>query len=120
MQLESNGSTSVLSPIMKDAWTTSNPDGTIPNPKNSINYYTSTRFLESGSYFRLKNLQIGYTLPEKAVKKLGLSNWRFYVQGGNLLTWTKYKGYDPEVSSGVDYGNYPQSRTFIFGLNITY
>lgn len=119
-QLESNGSSSVLSPVMKDAWTPSNTDGSIPNPKNTINYYTSSRFLEDGSYFRLKNLQIGYSLPEKAVKKLGLSNWRFYLQGGNLFTITKYKGFDPEVSSGVDYGNYPQSRSFIFGLNITY
>ena len=118
--LEGNGSQSVISPIMADAWTADNPDGSIPNPRNSINYYTSDRFLESGSYFRLKNLQIGYTIPKKAIMKAGLTNCRFYLQGGNLFTITKYKGFDPEVSSGVDYGNYPQSRTFIFGVNITY
>lgn len=118
--LESNGAYSVLAPIMADAWTPNNPDGYIPNPKNTINYYTSDRFLESGSYFRLKNLQIGYSLPRSILGKAGFENCRIYVQGGNLFTVTKYKGFDPEVSSGVDNGNYPQSRTFIFGLNITY
>lgn len=119
-RLESNGSTSVLSPVMADAWTPNNPDGSVPNPKNTINYYVSDRFLESGSYFRLKNVQLGYTLPRKALQKIHLQNCRFYLQGGNIFTITKYKGFDPEVSSGVDYGNYPQSRTFIFGVNITY
>lgn len=118
--LESNGSTSVLSPIMADAWTAENPEGSIPNPRNSINYYTSDRFLESGSYLRLKNLQIGYSLPRNLISRWGFQNCRVYLQGGNLFTITNYKGFDPEVSSGVDYGNYPQSRTFIFGLNITY
>ncbi len=119
-RLESTGTTSVLSPIMVDAWTTNNPDGTIPNPKNSINYYASSRFLESGAYFRLKNLQIGYTLPAAISKKAFLQNCRFYLQGSNLFTITKYNGYDPEVGGGIDYGNYPQSRTYIFGVNITY
>ncbi len=119
-RLESNGSTSVLSPIMADAWTVDNPDGSIPNPKNSINYYVSDRFLESGSYFRLKNVQIGYTLPKKLISKAGFENCRFYLQGSNIFTVTNYTGFDPEVNGGVDYGNYPQSRTFIFGVNITY
>ena len=119
-RLESNGTTSILSPVMLDAWTAANPDGSIPNPKNTVNYYVSDRFLESGAYFRLKNLQLGYTLPLSLTNRLGLRNVRFYVQGSNVFTVTKYKGFDPEVNGGVDYGNYPQSRTFIFGLNITY
>ena len=119
-RLESNGTTSVLAPIMKDAWTVDNPDGSIPNPKNSINYYVSDRFLEKGDYFRLKNLQIGYSLPQSVLDKSGITQCRFYVQGSNLFTITKYKGYDPEVNGGVDYGNYPQSRTFLFGVNLTY
>lgn len=118
--LESNGATSVLSPVMKDVWTVDNPDGSIPNPVNTINYYTSDRFLESGSYFRLKNLQLGYSLPTKLLSRAGFHNCRFYVQMGNVFTITKYTGFDPEVSSGVDYGNYPQSRSFIFGVNLTY
>ena len=119
-RLESNGTESVVSPVMADAWTVDNPDGSIPNPKNSVNYYVSNRFLESGDYFRLKNLQIGYSLPRNLIKKAGFENCRFYLQGSNLFTVTKYKGFDPEVSGGVDYGNYPQSRTYMVGVNITY
>ena len=119
-RLESNGSTSVLSPIMADAWTPENPDGSIANPRNTINYYVSDRFLESGNYFRLKNLQLGYTLPRSVLGSKGLTNCRLYVQCSNVFTITNYSGFDPEVSGGVDYGNYPQSRTFLFGVNITY
>lgn len=119
-RLESNGTTSVLSPIMADAWTEANPDGSIPNPKNSVNYYVSDRFLESGAYFRLKNLQVGYTLPKSILGKSGFDNVRFYVQISNVFTLTKYSGYDPEVNGGVDYGNYPQAQSFLFGVNISY
>ena len=119
-RLEGDGSTSVLSPVMTDAWTKDNPDGSIPNPRNSVNYYVSNRFLESGSYFRLKNLQIGYSLPKSLIAKAGFENCRFYIQGSNLFTLTNYKGFDPEVNGGVDYGNYPQSRTYMIGVNITY
>lgn len=119
-RLESNGAMSVISHIMSDAWTVDNPDGSIPNPKNSVNYYVSDRFLESGNYFRLKNLQVGYSLPKSVLGSKGLKDCRFYVQISNVFTLTKYKGFDPEVSGGVDYGNYPQSRTYLFGVNITY
>lgn len=119
-RLESDGSTSVISPIMADAWTSDNTDGTIPNPNNSVNYYVSSRFLESGSYMRLKNVQIGYTLPSKWLRKAGMQKCRFYVQGTNLFTITDYTGFDPEVNGGVDYGNYPQARSYIVGVNITY
>lgn len=95
-------------------------DGTIPNPKNSVNYYVSDRFLENGSYFRLKNMQIGYTIPTNAIQKIGLQSCRVYLQGSNLFTATKYTGYDPEVGGGIDYGNYPQSRSFIFGASISF
>ncbi len=98
-----------------------NRNGTIPNPLGSpTNTENSTRFLEDGSYLRLKNLQIGYTLPLTVTQKFRCSRLRFYVTASNLFTITKYKGYDPEVGSGVDYGNYPQSRTFTFGLNASF
>ncbi len=98
-----------------------NRNGSIPNPLGSAtNTENSTRFIESGSYFRLKNAQIGYTLPKKVTEKFLCSRLRFYVTASNLFTITKYTGYDPEVGSGVDYGNYPQSRTFTFGLNATF
>lgn len=93
-------------------------NGDIPNPKNSYNSQVSSRFVEDGSYLRLKNLTIGYTLPQKITKKAYINKLRFYVTANNLLTLTKYSGYDPEVGGGIDYGNYPQSRTFMFGLNL--
>lgn len=96
-------------------------DATIPNPLGSpMNKENSSRFIEDGSYFRLKNIQIGYTLPKKVTEKFLCSRLRFYVTASNLFTVTKYSGYDPEVGSGVDYGNYPQSRTFTFGLNANF
>lgn len=98
-----------------------NREGTIPNPLGSpTNTENSTRFLESGSYLRLKNAQIGYTLPKNITQKFHCSRLRFYVTASNLFTITKYSGYDPEVGGGVDYGNYPQSRTFTFGLNANF
>lgn len=98
-----------------------NRNGTIPNPLGSpTNTENSTRFIEDGSYLRLKNLQIGYTLPLKYTQKFRCSRLRFYVTASNLFTITAYKGYDPEVGGGVDYGNYPQSRTFTFGLNANF
>ena len=98
-----------------------NRNGTIPNPLGSpTNTENSTRFIEDGSYLRLKNLQIGYTFPLKWTQKFRCSRLRLYATASNLFTITGYKGYDPEVGSGVDYGNYPQSRTFTFGLNATF
>jgi len=139
--LESDGSGYALASYMKDdvwvGYTTAvqnallakgvnyfdleNRNGTIPNPLGSpTNTENSTRFIEDGSYLRLKNLQIGYTLPQNITQKFRCSKLRFYVTASNLFTITKYSGYDPEVGSGVDYGNYPQSRTFTFGLNATF
>ena len=98
-----------------------NRNGTIPNPLGSpTNTENSTRFIEDGSYLRLKNLQIGYTFPLKWTQKFHCSRLRLYATASNLFTITGYKGYDPEVGSGVDYGNYPQSRTFTLGLNATF
>ncbi len=86
----------------------------------------SDRFVEDGSYIRLKNLTLGYTLPKSVISKIGISNLRFYVSGQNLFTITGYSGYDPEVSSrtgnynlGFDGGSYPSVRSYTFGLNLT-
>lgn len=81
----------------------------------------SSLFIEDGSYFRIKTLQIGYSLPNKLISKAGLNKLRFYVMANNLLTLTKYTGYDPEIgggSFGVDRGFYPQARTFFAGINV--
>lgn len=118
---EGTGNEATLSTSMRNVWTRSNPDGSIPNPfGNPINSDTNSRFIESGAYLRLKNVQLGYTLPQRWTQKIKMSRCRIYLSGNNLFTATKYSGYDPEVGGGVDYGNYPQSRTFMLGLNINF
>lgn len=82
-------------------------------------------YVEDGSYVRLRNVQIGYTLPSKLSDNLGATSIRFYVGGTNLLTFTKYLGYDPDIGggpldAGVDNGRYPQARVFMGGFNIKF
>ena len=86
----------------------------------------SNIFIEDGSYVRIKNLAVGYTLPKKLLKKVKIENLRLYFNVQNLWTFTKYNGYDPEVGAynqnvllrGVDYARYPSQRIFTFGLNL--
>ena len=88
---------------------------------------TSTFHLEDGSYLRLQNLSLGYTLPAKLTRRAGISKVRVYFQANNLFTITKYSGYNPEVNKradnaltpGEDYCSYPLSRSFNIGLNVT-
>ncbi|MGO4291831.1 SusC/RagA family TonB-linked outer membrane protein [Chitinophaga sp. RAB17] len=85
------------------------------------------KMIEDGSFLRVNNISLGYTLPKAWVSKAKISNARIYVTGNNLFVWTKYTGYDPEVSTantsrltpGVDFGGYPRARSFIAGLNIS-
>lgn len=96
-----------------------NRAGTIPNPLGaSSNKYNNDRLIEDGSYLRLKNIQLGYTVPKALTQKWFIQKLRIYAAATNLFTITNYTGYDPEVGGGVDYGNYPQSRTITFGLNM--
>ena len=96
--------------------------------RNNLNHRTSDLFIEDGSFLRLKNLSFGYTLNEGVAKKIGVNRIKFYVTGQNVLTFTKYSGLDPELGYandgnrqlGVDYAQYPQSRSWIFGLNVTF
>ncbi len=96
------------------------------DPKRNEYLRVSDRWVEDGSYMRLKNVTFSYTLPKAITSKAGISRVRAYVTGENLLTFTHYTGYDPEVNSysglqvGVDEGSYPQSRTVIFGLNVEF
>lgn len=118
---EGKGVEATLGTQMRDVWTNSNPNGSIPNPYGtSLNFENSSRFVESGAYLRLKNLQLGYSLPNSILKGLSISRCRLYVSASNLLTFTGYTGYDPEVGSGIDYGNYPQARTILFGVNLDF
>ena len=93
-----------------------------PLEEASANSY----FVEDGSYFRLKNLQLGYTLPSAISDKVRMESLRIYVQGTNLLTITDYEGYDPEIISydnlslGVDRRIYPVSKVLTIGTNIRF
>ncbi|WP_354360351.1 TonB-dependent receptor [Pedobacter sp. UYP30] len=106
-------------------WTGEGTSNTIPRltlDDTNQNYSrVSSLFLESGAYFRVKVLQLGYTLPINVTRKIALDKVRFYVMANNLFTLTKYNGYDPEIggnSYGVDRGLYPQARTFYAGINV--
>ncbi|HBC78109.1 MAG TPA: hypothetical protein DCZ51_05740, partial [Bacteroidales bacterium] len=89
----------------------------------STNTQVCSYYIEDGSFARLKNLQIGYTLPKAVLNKIGVGSLRLYVQGVNLFTITKYSGLDPELGGddrafGSDTGNYPNVKQFLFGINL--
>jgi TonB-linked SusC/RagA family outer membrane protein len=118
--------------LLYNSWTTTNTNTTVPKASNKSNFSTNTQstsyYVEDGSYLRLKNLQIGYTIPESLMSKISLKSLRVYVQVVNAFTITKYTGLDPEIDTqsgndrirGVDYGNYPLVRQFLFGLNLAF
>jgi len=126
-----NSSTAVLDAWKKDGDITDMPRSGQNTPKN---LRASDRFLENGSYMRLRNLTFGYAVPKTILNTVAghvFSSFRVYVTAMNLLTVTNYKGYDPEVSAGVssdarsfiftkgvDMGQYPQPRTFLIGLQV--
>lgn len=112
-----------------NAWTPSNTDTDVPALTQSYpleEASANSYFVEDGSYFRLKNLQIGYTLPESISEKANMQSLRIYVQGTNLLTVTDYQGYDPEIISydnlslGIDSRIYPVSKVITVGTNIRF
>jgi TonB-linked SusC/RagA family outer membrane protein len=91
------------------------------------NARVSNRFVEDGSYIRVKNVQLGYNLPASILKKVKCDKFRLYVSSQNLFTFTKYKGMDPEIGAyngaleaGIDRGFYPQARVWLGGINVTF
>ena len=121
-----NGNRSVR---VLDSWTPNNLDASLPALNSSVlnnELSPNTYFVEDGSFFRLKNLQLGYTLPKTIVEKIGI-NLRIYLQGSNLFTITGYDGLDPEIrtggnalSIGIDRNTYPVSRIYTLGLNLKF
>ena len=92
---------------------------------SSDNWKSSDLYVYDGSYLRLKNIELGYTLPDKIAHNVQISRLRLFVSAENLLTFTKYHGFDPEISSGgtslgVDYGVYPQARVWRIGFNLEF
>lgn len=112
-----------------DRWRGEGTSNTVPRAVKfdpSQNGRVSSRWVEDGSYLRLKNLTIGYNLPRKLLSRWGIQNIKIYATGINLLTFTNYKGIDPEIAengsnvkfAGIDYATYPMARTISFGLKI--
>ncbi len=116
-------------------WTPANTNTTIPRPftgNNGINTASSDRYIEDGAYTRLKNVTIGYTIGQDTKLSEYFSKLRLYISGQNLLTLTDYSGLDPEIgiattvgagnssAYGIDYGNYPQPKSVIVGLQVTF
>lgn len=114
--------------LLYNSWTPDRPDATTPKASNKSNFSTNTQstsyYVENGSFFRLRNLQIGYSLPSSIVEKIGLNRTRIYVQGVNLFTITDYTGLDPDVNNlgdrafGVDLGNNPLVKQYLAGLQV--
>jgi len=112
-----------------DAWSPTNTSSMIPSAYAGVSdmeYASSSYYVQNGSFFRMKNLQIGYTLPLKQNSKLGVTKIRIYASATNLFTVTKYTGMDPEVSQesdtfsvpGLDRGIYPSPRQYLLGLSV--
>ena len=116
-------------------WTVQNPNNEVPRAAwggATNNNRPSTRFIEDGSYSRLKNIQLGYTLPKTFSSKVRIEQFRVYVSAQNLFTLTRFSGLDPEMQTsensasegdravGIDWGTYPTSKTYLIGLNVTF
>jgi TonB-dependent starch-binding outer membrane protein SusC len=107
-----------LSVAMLDEWTTPGQITDVPRPGNPFRSGT-TRFVEDGDFLRLRNVNLSYELPQSLYSGIGVSSVRLFAQGQNLKTWTKFQGFDPEVSTGSLVGaQYPALRTVTFGLNV--
>ncbi|MDP2335781.1 MAG: TonB-dependent receptor [Bacteroidota bacterium] len=112
----------------KDAlnrWTPTNTDTNVPMASGANKAEVSTRWVEDGSYIRLKNLALGYNVQGTILQRLNISKLRFYLSAQNMITITNYSGYDPEVSFrdsntniGLDYGSYPNVKSLTIGVNI--
>ena len=118
-----NGSTDML-----NYWTPTNTNTNVPRPvigDPNANSRDSNRFIEDGDYLKLQNLQIGYSIPLKDKKYIQRA--KVYVSGQNVLTFTKYRGYDPDFtnndglfSRGYERGSFPNPRTFAMGVEIDF
>lgn len=112
---------------MLGRWTGEGTSDRIPRfvRADNRNWVSSDLLIHDGAYCRLKNLMVSYTLPQSLTRKVSVDNFRVYVAAENLFTWTKYHGFDPEISSGgtslgIDYGVYPQARVWTVGFNIAF
>lgn len=123
-----NGEANVLRDYWENRWTPQNTNTIYPKVNPSERNILSDAQVESGSFLRIKNISLGYTLPKSWLAKARVSQLRLYVTANNIYNFTKYSGYDPELFAfgqssllqGVDYGGYPMSRTLFAGIQITF
>ena len=109
-------------------WSANNPTGTKPlaNANNIDQYIQSDAMVYDASFFRIKQIQLGYTLPKSLLKKVFINNMRLYCSLDDFITFTKYPGFDPESSAnattgmGIDMGGYPASKKVVLGFNIEF
>lgn len=107
-----------------DAWSAENPNGKVPiisTSDDNGNFNASDFYIEDGSYLRLRNITLGYSLPKSITARLKTGMIRVYATSNNLFTITKYSGFDPEIGMdnyGLDVGRYPQARSFLLGLSV--
>ncbi len=121
------GRTNMLAEVA-DRWSPTNASNKVPSTTGYVTNDVYSRFVEDGSFLRLKNVTLGYTLPQKWTRKAHISRLRLYATGQNLFCLTGYSGYDPEVSTagnnpmtpGLDWGAYPKSRVWTVGLDIQF
>jgi TonB-linked SusC/RagA family outer membrane protein len=116
--------------LLNNSWTPTNTSATTPKASNKSNFSTNTQstsyYIEDGSFLRLRVLRLGYTFPTGVLDKIGIGGLSAYVQGTNLFTATDYSGLDPDLNNGpdlafgVDLGNYPLTKQFIFGLSVRF
>ncbi len=110
---------------MLNRWTGEGTSNSIPIYRigDARNWQSSDLYVHDGAYLRMSNLTLSYTLPSSLTRKIGIDNFRVFVMGENLFTATKYYGFTPEIGDGtnigIDYGNYPEARTFSVGFNIS-
>jgi hypothetical protein len=110
-----------------DRWRPDNASTKVHSAQGYIKYDINSRFIEDGSYLRLKNITVGYTLPENLTKRFYVSRLRVYATAQNLFCLTNYSGYDPEVNTsssplmpGLDWGAYPKSNVYTFGIELQF
>ncbi len=114
---------------MLNFWTPENTNTDVPRPiigDPNGNLRESVRWMENGSFARIQNVQLGYTFPESMLNVLRVSNMRVYVSGQNVYTFTRYSGFDPDISNdglfsrATDYGSWPNPRTFLAGVQLSF
>ena len=130
MELNLLNSINNATTVALDRWTPTNTNTDVPKATTGRTRRVSSRWIYDGSFARLKNISLGYTLPQAVLDRLNINKFRVYVSAQNILTFTNYEGYDPEVNYrstggtngnrnlGLDYGSYPNAKSYTVGFNI--